>query len=117
RADGRRAECLRDLTEGVRRIDVARWCTEVRPVGQVEYLRAELSVARTANRESLRQGEVQILIARCPRDADAAVAPRAERRSGEPIEVQPMVQRLIGGNGIADAVLPLAAAHGLERRS
>src|SRR5262249_61255395 len=76
-ADRRRAERLRDLTEGVRRVDVARWRAEVRPVEGIEQFRAELRVARTADRESLGQREIEILVAMRPRDTDAAVAPRA----------------------------------------
>src|SRR5262249_42146283 len=116
-ADGRRAQRLRDLTEGVRRVDVARWRAEVRPVEGIEQFRAELGVARTADREPLGQCEVEILIAGRPRDPDAAIAPGAGRCAGERVDVEPVVERLIRGNRIADAVRPLATAHGLERRA
>ena len=113
----RGADGARDRAEGVRRVDVARRRTEARRVGQVERFAPELEVALAADAEPLRQDGVEVLVARRPRDADAAVAPRAERRAGEGVDVQPVVDVLIGRHRVADAVRPLVAARALQRAS
>src|SRR5207244_9504841 len=48
-------------------------------------------------------------------DADAAVAPSPERRARERVDVEPVVEVLVGRLGIADAVRSLVAAHRLQR--
>src|SRR5262249_33286956 len=63
------------------------------------------------------QHGVDVAVARGPGRAHAAGAPGAQGRAGEGVDVEPVVDRLVGGHGIADAVGPLGAAHGLEGRA
>src|SRR5437763_1523219 len=112
-----RYEHRHDLIEGVGRVDVAPRRAEVRPVEDVEQLRAEFGVARSADGEPLRQRHVEILITRRARNADAAGAPRPGCRARERVDVQKVIERLAGRHRIADAVGPLAAADRLQRRA
>src|SRR4029450_1428239 len=102
----RRAHRGRDLSEGVRGIDVTRGRPETGGVGQVERLGAELEIAVCPGVEALADGRVVLAIRRPPPHADAAVAPGAEGCALERADVQPLEDRLVGGHGVSDTVGP-----------
>src|SRR6476659_6670993 len=81
----------------------------------VERLEPELRVSRTADREPLRHHQIEVRVPWRPCDADRAVAERAERNDLKRVDVQPVTDRLIGGNGVANAVRSFGAALILER--
>src|SRR4029079_18636682 len=103
--------------KSVRHGDVSRRRTEARRVGQVEGFEPELAASRPADADALRQRGVEVLETRGPRDADAAVAPRAAGRAGEGVDVQPLIECLSRRRRVADAVRPFVAARGLKRRT
>ncbi len=88
---------------------------EARRVREVERFGAELEGARAAGAEALGQNQVDVLVARRPRDADAAVAPRAAGHALERVDVQPVGDVLVVRHRVTDAVRTLVAALSLQR--
>src|SRR5262245_49799859 len=86
-------------------------------VGEVEEFRAEVEEARLAEAELLADAEIQIGVTGRADNSDSGVAELAAFRLLECVEVDPVVNRLIGRFGIADQQrTPLsgcAAADGL----
>src|SRR5207237_4191890 len=83
--------------------------------GEVERLRADFDVMVTTGVELLRQHRVHVLVAWRACDADGTVAPRAQRDDAERVDVEPVIDVLIRGDWITDAVRPLVAALTLQR--
>src|SRR5262245_47319475 len=110
----RRADRAGDCPECIRRIDIARRRTEARGIRQIERFGAEFKVTRAADVEAFRPRGRDVLVDRRSRDADPAVAPSAARRPREGVDVEPVIDVLVAGHWIADAVRTLVAALPLQ---
>src|SRR6266446_7596403 len=113
----RQAHRVRDLAERVHVRDVPAREGEARGVGQVEGLRPELQIPVAPHVEAFREDGVDVPVAWRARRPHPAVAEGAEGRPRESVNVQPVVDALVGGHRVAHAVRPLHTAHGLERRA
>ena len=91
-----------DLAEGVQVRRAAGRRAEAGMIAEVEKFGAEIEVAHFVQAEFFADAEIPIGVTGRARDADAGIAELAAGCIFEGTRIQPTVNRLSGGRGIAD---------------